>query len=218
MANENAELEAKAREWQADNRAKFLTGETVSIKIGKRYVKVPYLNEPAMMSAFAASLQPAPTTVSLCKHCHLKIYFRTGRNPKWRHHASNFVECFGDLETWAEPTSEYLASVLANAAASPRTGPGPVCPNCGSGDLDFISFRHIRCKSCKLEKYCSTPHVLSEFFPAPSADPGLPGRIAKAVMERFYERRKESGRDIWESEVEVVIARELRGGTSKEKP
>lgn len=55
-----ATLRERAVRWQADNRAKFLTGEMVEVRMGKSQVmEIPYLDEPAMLAAFAESLSPA---------------------------------------------------------------------------------------------------------------------------------------------------------------
>ena len=100
-----------------------------------RLMIVPYTGEIHQWCAecvgvckdYSADGQPAQErsddTRHECKHCHLRIYLdkvSDPPNPVWRHHGSNFVECFQDLDTWAEPatgassvsTSAGLASAL----------------------------------------------------------------------------------------------------------
>lgn len=61
-------LRGRAVRWQADNRAKFLSAEDVEVtnRAGRIIGELPYLDEPAMLAAFAASLILAPQIATPC--------------------------------------------------------------------------------------------------------------------------------------------------------
>lgn len=74
MSDKNNQTEISPREcavhWLADNRAKFLNAEDVEVtnRAGRIIGELPYLDEPAMLTAFAASLTPAPPSKCECGH------------------------------------------------------------------------------------------------------------------------------------------------------
>ena len=82
---------------------------------------------------------------TLCKNCSNRIYLGNYLDkPAWVHHGSNFIPCYGGLDTVAEP-------------AEPTSGEPPICcgkPMCrraafhGSSTLAYTGFR---CSTCGIE-------------------------------------------------------------------
>lgn len=119
---------------------------------GRLKLRIQQLELLASQAHVTPAAEPQREKRQSCRHCGLRIYLDGNT---WRHHGSNFVECYGGRESHAEP-SELPAEPQPLSVEEARAK--GVCRICGQGPdadcqrvgfvteyLDKPEHAHIRC-------------------------------------------------------------------------